>query len=364
MKILYVITGLALGGAERIVVDLADQMSYRGHQVKIAYLVNDIKTRPQNQNIELIYIGLENLFVFPLAYIRLRKLIIKYAPNIIHTHMIHANIFTRLIRTTTPVAKLICTAHSSNEGGRLRMLAYRLTHSLADITTNVSLEATQALIQKNAAPKGGIIPLYNGINIKKFHFDPSIRKRQREILNLEHHTLMLLAVGRLTHAKDYPNLLHAISLLSQKSMRSFKLFIAGDGELRAAIEQLIQKLELTQYVELLGVRTDIPALMNAADIFILSSQHEGFGLVVAEAMACNCFVVATDCGGVAEVMGNTGSLVPPKNSQKLANALYEAMTLDKESIEKNNHQALTHIKENFDLENIVEKWIKLYENKQ
>ena len=143
MKILYLITGLGGGGAEKVVVDLADQMTKQGHTVKIAFLKGDIVVRPKNQSIDLIYVGLESLTQFIFSYQKYKKLINDFKPNVVHAHMVHANLFARLSRLFIKTPRLICTAHSNNEGGGVRMLAYRLTHGLADATTNVSQAASQ-----------------------------------------------------------------------------------------------------------------------------------------------------------------------------------------------------------------------------
>ena len=89
----------------------------------------------------------------------------------------------------------------------------------------------------------------------------------------------------------------------------------GEGELRPQIEQLIQELNLNDSIELLGHRTDIPQLLSQSDVFVLSSKFEGLPTVVIEAMACECYVVATDCGGTAEILGDTGKLVSIQDSR-------------------------------------------------
>ena len=137
--------------------------------------------------------------------------------------------------------------------------------------------------------------------------------------------------------------------------------IAGDGELRSDIESLINQLDLNHKVELLGKRNDIPTLLNKANFFILSSKHEGLPTVVIEAMACGAFVIATDCGGSAEIMGDTGILVPPQDSQALAAAIQKALSLSDEEITQNNIKARKRIEELFSLEKSVEKWLEIYE---
>ena len=355
MKILYLITGLGLGGAEKVVADLADQMILLGHNVKIAYLTGEVQVKPTSSNVELIALHLNSAKGFLLSSRKYQRLIKSFRPDVVHAHMVHANIFTRLNRALCPVPKLICTAHSSNEGGKARMLAYRLTNRLSDINTNVSQEATQAMINKGAFTKSNVVTVYNGINLNKFKNDPKSIRREQNTLNL-------IAVGRFTDAKDYPNLINAFAILKSRNNSNIKLTIVGDGELTPQIESLIKELNLDKDITLLGRRSDVVELLSQADIFILASKHEGLPTVVIEAMACECYVVATDSGGVAEVMGNTGKLVPIQNSQALADALQNAIALSSKDRMQNNRKARARVEQLFSLETSVQKWLALYES--
>ncbi len=361
MKILYLITGLGGGGAEKVVVDLADRMYERGHDVKIAYLKDPIVVKPQNKSIEIVYLGLESLKDVKKAFNAYKKLIESFEPNVVHAHMVHANIFARIARKFYKVPKLICTAHSNNEGGKLRMCIYGLTHSLCDLMTNVSKSAAKRFEDIGAVPKGSIKVVYNGIDMSKFHKNADALEL-RSSLNITVDDLMFLAVGRLHEAKDYPNLLRSFSMLEKKELTSKKkyLVIVGDGELYPLLENLIEQYKITKNVILLGRRDDVSTLMSAANFFVLSSKFEGFGLVVAEAMACECFVVATDCGGVKEVMGGYGILVPAENSEALAEGLSDAVEMSPDLINKNNVAALDYVKYTFDLDKIVDQWLEIY----
>lgn len=352
MKILYVITGLGLGGAEKVVCDLADQMSALGHQVKIAYLIGEILVRPKSIDIDLISLDLNNLYGLYSASKKYKKLIQDFQPDVVHSHMIHANIFARLNHLSFKYIRLICTAHNSNEGGRVRMLAYKLTNFLSNLNTNVSQEASESLISKGAFNKNNLITVYNGIDLNKFNFFNKDKNSNE---------LSFLSVGRFNKQKDYPNLFQAISILKNTINKEVKFYIAGDGELRPQLEQLIVDLGISDYVVLLGKRSDIPTLLNKADYFVLSSRHEGLPTVVIEAMACHTFVIATDCGGSAEIMGNTGILVPPQNSEALAQALKEAVERTPLEIQENNFKARQRVEELFSLEKSVQNWLKLYE---
>lgn len=366
MKILYLITGLGGGGAEKVVADLADQMSKRGQEVKIAYLKGAVVVRPEDQSIELIYLELESLMDAKKAYQNYKQLLINFSPDVVHAHMVHANIFSRISRIFFPIPKLICTAHSNNEGGKLRMIAYRLTHSLADLTTNVSKVASLSFEQLKAVPSGGIETIYNGIDLERFSFKEDIRFQIRKALGINPDVKMFLAVGRFHEAKNYPLLINAFCqfIKQYKFLNDYsevKLFIAGDGDQRPLIESLIVEHNLQNKIILLGRRNDIPQLMSAADFFVLSSSYEGFGLVVAEAMCSNTFVIATDCGGIKEVLGNTGILVPINNQENMVEAFHKATRMSRIEIEKNNAKALKYAQQNFDLNKIVDDWIKLYE---
>ncbi len=356
MKILYVITGLGVGGAEKVVAELADQMLKRGHQVKIAYLKGEAIVCPQSSEIELVYLGFENLKSFRCAYQNYKKILENFQPDVVHAHMVHANIFTRVSRTFIPVPKLICTAHNSNEGGKLRMLAYKCTNHLSDLNTNVSNEASKSLIAKGAFNKNNLTTVYNGIDLKKFDRKDPICKFNSNVINF-------ICVGRFNEQKDYPNLFRAISLLKDKVPDlKFKFSIVGDGELRSDLEVLIESLNIKKYVELLGKRSDIPDLLNAADFFILPSKHEGLPTVVIEAMACHTFVIATDCGGSAEIMGNTGILVPIQNSQALSDAILHSLSIDMDLVEINNKKARQRVENLFSLDRSINKWLELYAN--
>lgn len=362
MKVLYLITGLGGGGAEKVVVELAEQMFIRGHQVKIAYLKGVVVVQPKYKEIELIYLGFENLKTIYAAYNNYKELITIFKPDVVHAHMVHANIFARVTRKFQPIPKLICTAHSNNEGGKLRMLAYKFTHSLADLTTNVSRAAARNFEVLGAVPKGEIETVYNGIDLDRFKHQQQAECMLRAELALTETTPIFLAVGRLHEAKDYPNLIRAFARLKENIKQSVvpKLVIAGDGDLKKSLEKMAIDFNITENVIFLGRRDDIPSLMAAADVFVLSSIFEGFGLVVAEAMACETFVIATDCGGVKEVMGEHGILVQPNSAEKLTQAFIDFMQMDTQQIIDNNKKALNYIQHNFDLENIVNQWLEIY----
>ncbi|MBF2719722.1 glycosyltransferase [Psychrobacter sp. NG254] len=360
MKILMIITGLGMGGAEHVVINLADELATLGHEVKLAYLNGEIavKVSPENPEVELISIGMHGSKDFVKAYIRLRKLVKDFKPDVVHSHMVHANIISRLLRLTIRIPKVISTAHSSNEGGKLRMLAYRLTDKLADISVNVSQSAVEEFINKGAVKPGRMITIANGIDTDKFKFNDSSRIKLRSQLSINNEKV-ILAVGRLDAAKDYSNLLNAITLLKIER-QDFKVFIVGDGPYKDTLYKLTKDLKIDSCVRFLGVRNDVKELMSAADIYVMSSAWEGLPMVILEAMACERLIVATDCGGISEAVGSQGLLVESKNETVLAQALDKALRLS--DVERSNIGAAARkrIIDHYSLDANVEAYLNLY----
>lgn len=354
MKILYVITSLGYGGAEQVVCNLADSMFELGHEVKIVYLTGNNLIQPLNKEIETIHLGLKNIGSLFKAYFTLSYFIEKYKPDVVHSHMIHANLLTRIVRLKTPIKKLICTAHSANEGGFFRMALFRITHNLSDVTTNVSEYASNVFIKKKAVRNQDIITIYNGINVNDFKYCETAKKHIALELNIKSDTKILLAVGRFHEAKNYPNLIKAIKQLNEYC-HNFVLIIAGDGELRPMLEQQIKNSSLERNVLLIGRRSDIPKLMSAADVFVLSSDYEGLPTVLIEAMACEAHVVSTDVSGAREIINKYGKIVPPNDSVALCDGILEAL-----KIENKNKEGAIYVRSKFNLNVIVNKWLDIY----
>lgn len=360
MRICHVITGLGTGGAEQQVADLGRVMADRGHTVSIVSLTDEAQPVPIDARIDVRMLGLAK---HPAALARclhaLRRTLIQFAPDVVHSHMFHANLLTRLMRPTLAVPRLISTSHSTQEGGHLRLIGLRWTDRWADRTIGVSDAVVRNLLVHRACPAAKLGTVHNGIDVTRFAPGSALRTTTRAALGIDADTPLLLAVGRLVPAKDYPNLLTAFAQMAQQNPKAI-LAIAGAGPGHAALVEQAQKLGLADRVRLLGVRRDIPALMNAADLFVSSSAWEGFGLVVAEAMACEKIVVATDCGGVREVVGSCGHLVAPGDSLALADACIAALKLPATSAEAAGRAARARIVQHFSLDTAVDRWLRLY----
>lgn len=361
MRILYVITGLGIGGAERVVSALADAVATRGHEVRLAYLTGEALTTPKREEVKTIALNMRGRWQVLAAYMDLRSLVNEFQPDVVHSHMVHANILCRLLRLTTRMPLLITTAHTRNEEGRLRMLGYRLTRALPDLTTNVSAEAVSAFEEARAVRRGEMVTVYNGIDLSRFAASPEARERTRASLGINEHCKMLLAVGRLSIPKDYPNLMKAVRLLVEAGHDQFHVLVAGEGPLRSELAELSVELGIADRVNFLGVRHDVPDLLAAADIYVLSSSYEGFPMAVGEAMAAGKVIVATDCGGVREFLGDAGLTVPVQDASSLARALSTALHLDDDARRRKEEAVLARVRSMYSEEMAVERWLRIYQ---
>jgi glycosyltransferase involved in cell wall biosynthesis len=359
MKVLLVITGLSMGGAENVVANFADALAQKGFEVLVVYLKEKpFEVAPRNPAVRVVCLGVNSVRDAFAGYARFRRIVRTFKPDIVHSHMFHATMLARLTRLSLRMPGLICTAHNTVDGGRLRTLAYRVTDRLADISTNVSREAVEAFVGRGAVRSGRMLAMHNGIEVDEFKPSSDSREEVRSSFGIAPDCKLFVSAGRLTEQKDYPSLFKALTLLP--ASLDYTLLIAGDGALRASLERLAGELGLADRVRFLGIRRDVPRLMCAADVFVLSSVWEGFALVVAEAMACECVVVATDCGGVREVLGNDGFLIPSGDPAALAEALLAASSMDKAAARKIGSAARQRVVSLYSFDRTVERWRELY----
>jgi len=360
-SILFLITSLAYGGAETQVVRLAIQLKKRGCDVHVITMMQPkaYVDELEAADICVASLGISRKLPDPRLILRLVRLIRSWQPDVIHSHMVHANLLARIVRPLAQVNVLICTAHSTNEGGCFREFLYRLTDAFCDLTTQVSQAGMERYVRVRAVPLHKIRYIPNGVDTVSFHPDlerSSIRRKLGPKNNFR-----WLSVGRFDVQKDYPNMLQAFAHVAQVRPDAL-LLIAGDGPLRPAMEMLAQNHAISDRLRFLGIRRDIPELMKTADGYVMSSAVEGMPIVLLEAGATGLPIVATDVGGNREVVqdGKTGFLVPPKNPEALAGAMLRLMNLPEDERTQMGKAGRHYIQANYSLDRITDIWENLY----
>lgn len=352
MKILLFITGLGMGGAEKVVCELADNLYQAGHEVKIVYFVGGITKRPINKQIGISKIPLDLKTSIFKSLHTVIKVVDDFKPDVLHSHMFHANIMARYVKIFRKKLRIICSSHSNYEGGKLRMKIYSLTENLCDVHTNVSDNAAKALMKAGAVKNKKIIAVYNGIDTNKYKFDEKIRFNTRKELDFDESAKVILTIGRIDVPKDYPTLLKAFKIVRQNQENTF-LLVVGDGPKRKEIEDLSKNLGIYKYVKFLGLRGDIPALLSACDLFVSSSAWEGFGLAILEAMLCQRPIVATATDGARELLQQ--KMVEIGNEGDLAQDILSTLNKKEKNIEYIGV-------EKFNWHKILKIWLHLYQH--
>jgi glycosyltransferase involved in cell wall biosynthesis len=365
MRIVYVLTSLGMGGAEKQALAVAERMQKRGHEVAILLLkpasAEDWPTslRKTHLNMRRSPMGLT------IALVRGRRFIGCFRPDLLHSHSFHANIFARLLKLLLPQLTVVSTIHNVYEGGWLRMLAYRLTDGLSRYTVAVSEAAAEQFKRLGVVPKQKCSVISNGIDLQEFICDGKRRALTRAAMGLSDAStsgeFVWIAVGRLAPAKNYPNLLRAFEILAHADRRS-RVWIAGHGP-DGAIEELEEECNEkgnSGGARWIGLRRDIPALLDAADGFVSGSSWEGMPLAIGEAMAMEKPVVATNVGGMRELIGDAGTLVPARDPGALAGAMLNTMRESEDRRIALGRAARERIVQNFSIESKASEWEKLY----
>lgn len=359
MRIAYVLTSLGIGGAERQVVALAEGLKARGHAVALVVLEAE-RSHEWPTSVEVMRLQMRKTPVGLVAgLVSAWRFLRGFQPDLIHSHTFPANMTARLLRLVYPVP-VLATIHNVFEGSGARMAAYRLTDPLCCRTTAVSQAAAERFVRLKAVPARKCVVLTNGIDTAEFTPNLARRSRMRTAMAAGNEFIWL-AAGRIVPAKDYPNLLRAFAQVRAAESKA-QLWIAGEAaESRAvAVKALAEALGLGDSVRWLGLRRDMAELLDAADGFVLASAWEGMPLAVGEAMAMEKAVAATDVGGVRELIGEAGAIVPARSPESLAQAMLALMRATTEERSRLGRLARQRIESLFSIEAKADEWEALY----
>lgn len=361
-RITFLITRLDYGGREVQLVQLASQLKSQGWQVQIVSMIppQAFTEKLMALAIPVFSLGMQRGMPNLAAIFKLAKIVSNFQPYFLHSHLVHANLLARTTRIFTQVPILISTAGNINEGKRWREIAYRLTDPWCNLTTNVSKLAVENYVKVGAVPKDKIVYIPNSVDTDKFTNNLATRIKIRQELSLGEN-FVWLAVGRLEEQKDYPNMLEAFSQTSQMFPESL-LLICGAGSLENELKSLVDKLSLQDKVKFMGVRSNIPEIMNGVDGYVMSSAWEGMPGVLLEASATQLPIVATDVSGNREVVvhNTTGFLVPAKNPESLFQSMKKLMEMPFYERQKLGKRGREYIIANYSREQGLKRWTKLY----
>lgn len=313
MRILHVITSLLTGGAEKLMVDLLPRLKQRGLEVDL--LLFDGTDTPfrraaEEAGIKVMDMGKGGSVYSPVKLFKLLPYLKKY--DVIHTHNTACQLFAA-IDSLLCSAKLCTTEHGGTNRRRVWKWYARVDRWMYNRYRKViciSDKAEENLRQFIGKSKADILTINNGIDVEKYASASASPSLER----MAPGSRKVIMVAGFRWEKDQDTIIKALPLLPS----DFHLFLVGDGVRRHDCEALAEQQGVAGRVHFMGLRSDIPELLHAADYVVMSSHFEGFGLAAVEGMATAKPVLASDVDGLHDVVKDAGILFPHGDSAALA----------------------------------------------
>jgi len=289
-----------------------------------------------------------------------KKLLAEFGkPDVIHAHVVLPGGWSALKLGQRYSIPVVLTEHSSPFSMHLDSAVKRdlVKRTLNSVNKVIAISPALAQQLKNFEPD--VDPKIIGELVRTEFFTPSTNGHHSQ---QDNSPLRFFVVGRLAEQKGLSYLLRAVGHLQQTETRPFELLVGGDGPDRAELEQLARELGITDKCKFLGRldRFEVREWMNRADVFVLSSLHETFGVVVGEAMACGKPVISTRCGGPEFIVTDeNGMLVDVASPESLARAMSEFLN---GRVSFDPHEVRRSVEERFGVEAFLRNISAVYES--
>lgn len=367
LKILMVITTLDTGGAEKHLHLLSRGLIKKGHRVDLVYLKGGGSLTPdfESLGVRVDKIRFESLFQLPFAVQGLADKIRNGAYDIVHSHLLKADLVASLACGRLKGQVLVASKH--NDERALLNPIYSRVHGMISKRANRIIVLSDH-VGRFVAEHGRVNParmtrIYYGLDPLAFEATEEERQRIRQDLGIALDLPIMIMVARFAPQKDHATLLKAARELKDEGLRFRLLLVGGDpfGYNKEKMEALSKTLELEDSVTFTGIRQDVPALLAASRLFVMPSMWEGLGLVFLEAMAFSLPVVANNVSAIPEIVkhNETGLLVEPGDSDALADAL-KTVLCDDALAEEYGRAGRARLEQCFSIDTMIDETERLY----
>ena len=367
-KVLHILPNFAPGGAERFATHLLLWLNRSRYEVAAVSLFDrqgtDMEAMLDWAGVRVWFLGKRRGFD-PRMYWRLSRVFREFQPDIVHTHLYVLRYLLHLLLggrewVWVHTVQNIADKEVGGRGQSVHQVAFRISALLGMVPVAVAEEVARSVERVYGLKNVPMIP--NAIPVADYARGASMREAWRASEGYKSEEVLLVSVARMYPQKDHVSLIKAFALVASRDDR-LRLLLIGDGPLRPKLEALVRELGLASRVRFLGVRSDVPEILGAADIFVLPSLWEGNPLAVMEAMAAGKPVIATAVGGVPELIedGVSGFLVPPGDIDALGEAIWRLAVGEPGLRERIGRAASQRAMERFDVSAVTREYEALYE---
>lgn len=364
-RLLHLQKATGYAGSEEFLVKLGRGLTGRGWECHIVVLKEDrhpvgrFKQSLSDAGWKTETVSM-NWPITPSAVLETRRIIQTLEPDLINTHLIHADLLGVLAAAGLGIP-LVSTKHNDDRFKHwtgYRLLAQGLNYPVDHVVT-ISDHLTRFYREELGLAEKPCTRIHYGLDPEEFHSNAESEKRLPEALGKDVVTFGMVA--RLTEQKGHEILIEAYEKISRLNPEN-QLVLVGDGPLREGLRKQVERADLEGSVHFLGHRSDVPRLLKHFDVFVHPSRWEGFGLVFLEAMAAELPVVATTVSAIPEIVqdGRTGFLVEPDNSRQLQDAL-RTLLRSPERRDGMGQAGRRRLESSFTVEHMIDQYENLYE---
>lgn len=352
MKIMQVVPSFEVAGAEIMCENLIYELAKLGHEVVAVSLYSyrtAITERLEKAGIQVEYLNKKAGMDFSI-FLKLRKSIIKNAPDVVHTHLyvtkyvfpIAKRLGIRVVHTIHSVAK-----HENSKLSRKLNSIYFKNGKAIPVALS---EVIQKTITEEYNIKQENIPVvFNGIDLNKC----VIKKDYSYKDNFK-----IMHIGRFQEVKNHKGLIDAFEIFNKEHVNS-ELWLIGDGEIRAEIEKLVEEKCLKNAVFFLGLQENVHKYISTMELFTLTSLYEGIPMTLIEAMGSGMPIVATNVGGISNMLDGDCATLVPVDAEKIAEA-FERYYLSQALRESHGKAVVTRV-EKFSARTMALNYLRIYD---